>query len=92
MAKAKVKPTDPGVTCGPERLIEKHKGAHRYVKRGIIVEDPRWKNFEAFLADMGERPVGRTLHRINNNLGLPASELQMGDSTLNKAGILARRS
>lgn len=49
----------------------KREGAHRYVKRGITA-DPRWRSFEAFLADMGERPPGKTLHRINNNCGYSA--------------------
>jgi hypothetical protein len=46
----------------------KQDHADRYVKRGITV-DPRWKSFETFLADMGERPAGKRLYRINTNLG-----------------------
>lgn len=37
-----------------------------YADRGITY-DPRWEDFAVFLADMGERPDGLTLDRIDND-------------------------
>jgi len=42
------------------------KAFPNYGGRGIKVCD-RWREFSNFLADMGERPQGMTLDRVNNN-------------------------
>lgn len=40
----------------------------KYVNRGIA-HDPAWNSFERFLSDMGERPAGTTLDRVDNQQG-----------------------
>jgi hypothetical protein len=44
------------------------KAFKRYGAKGITICD-RWKVFENFLEDMGERPEGLTIDRINGRLG-----------------------
>ena len=42
-------------------------GYYKYGKRGISVCSKWLNSFEAFYNDMGERPDGHTIERINNN-------------------------
>lgn len=42
--------------------------AHHYIGRGIGM-CPEWADFSVFLRDMGERPPGKSLERIDNSKG-----------------------
>ncbi len=41
---------------------------HNYGGRGLTVCSD-WDDFTVFYKDMGERPVGMSIHRVNNDLG-----------------------
>lgn len=62
--------------CGnPKRWQYKYYGA-----RGIIICD-RWKSFENFHADMGDRPAGKTLDRIDCNGNYEPSNCKWSSTT-----------
>lgn len=51
-----------------DRCAPTHKSHVYYYDKGVRV-CKRWRVFENFLADMGERPAGHTLDRIKNGRG-----------------------
>lgn len=61
-----------------------------YGGRGITIND-RWRSFDNFLADMGEKPPGKTLERRDNNKGYGPDNCCWGalaEQRLNKRNTL----
>ena len=55
----------------------KHVSYHNHGGRGVTACD-HWKLFDNFLADMGERPEGKVLTRIDKNLPYSKSNCKWG--------------
>lgn len=52
----------------------------RYGAKGVTVA-PEWDSFERFLADVGERPPGTTLDRIDGTLGYAPGNCRWATAT-----------
>jgi hypothetical protein len=63
--------------------VDRHNWAN-YGGAGIAVCD-RWRDFRAFLADMGERPEGMTLDRIDSTRDYDPTNCRWADQATQSA-------
>jgi len=67
--------------CMRQRCSNKNATNYSYYGGRGITYDPRWEKFEAFLLDMGERPEGLSIDRINNDGNYCKSNCRWADAT-----------
>jgi len=72
-------PTYSSWTSMKSRCVNKKMSNYKYYGGKNIRVCDRWGTFENFLADMGERPLGMTLDRINSSLGYTPENCRWAD-------------